>query len=183
MLDGAYAAAETILRQTSLDALDYLNGGSTPKSFLAGCSALARGDTAAARAQFELARVTFEDNVREAPDSAERHANLGLLNAFLDRKEEALAEGRRAVELKPESKDAVDGALMQAFLALIYARVGESDLAFALLERLLHTPGSVDSADYSITQSDLERRWEWAPLRQDPRFAKLFASPAAAPAR
>ena len=183
MLDGAYAAADTILGQTSLEAIDYLNGGSTPKSFLAGCSALARGETAAAHARFELARVTFEDNVREAPDSAVRHASLGLLYAFLERKEDALREGRRAVELKPESKDAVDGALMQGFLALIYARVGEKDLAFPLIERLLRTPGPVDSANYSITRSDLEKRWEWAPLRQDPRFAKLFASPAPSPTR
>ncbi|MBA3833155.1 MAG: tetratricopeptide repeat protein [Chthoniobacterales bacterium] len=176
MLDGAYAAAATILGQTSLEAIDYLNGGSTPRSFLAGCSALARGDKVAAHAQFDLARTVFEDNVREAPDSAERHANLGLLYAFLERKEDALREGRRAVELKPESKDAVDGALMQGFLALIYARVGENDLAFPLIERLLHTPGSVDSADYSITRTDLEKRWEWASLRQDPRFQKLLAA-------
>ncbi len=177
MLDGAYTAAETILGQTSVDAIDYLNGGSTPKSFLAGCSALAGGNKSAARAQFELARVIFEANVREAPDSAERHANLGLLYAFLERNEDALLEGRRAVELKPESKDAVDGALLQAFLALIYARIGENDLAFPLIERLLHTPGAVDSANYSITRSDLEKRWEWGPLRQDPRFSKLFAAP------
>jgi TolB-like protein/Tfp pilus assembly protein PilF len=182
MLDGAYTEAEKILRETSRDAIDYLNGGSTPKSFLAGCSALARGDNAAARAQFELARPTFEDNVREAPESAERHANLGLLYAFLDQKEDALREGRTAVELKPESKDAFDGALMQGFLALIYARVGENDLAFPLIERLLHTPGAVDSADYSITQSDLQQRWEWQPLRKDPRFQKLLAiQPAASP--
>jgi hypothetical protein len=81
------------------------------------------------------------------------------------------------VELKPETSDAFDGALMQSFLALIYARVGEKELAFPLIERLLRMPGSVDSADYSITRSDLEKRWEWAPLRQDPRFAQLFAAP------
>lgn len=176
MLDGNYAEAGNVLSQTSLEAVDYLNGGSTPKDFLAGCSALAGGDTAAAKAHFERARLTFEDNVREAPDSAERHANLGLLYALLERKEDALREGRRAVELKPETKDAFDGALMQAFLALIYVRVGENDLAFPLIERLLHTPGAVDSADYSITRSDLQRRWEWEPLRKDPRFQKMLAS-------
>ncbi len=174
MLDGAYAQADAILGATSLEAIDYLNGGATPKSFLAGCSALARGDNAAARPQLELARATFENQVREAPDSADRHAILGLVYAFLGRKEEALREGQNAVELKPEAKDAFDGAIMQSFLALIYARVGENDRAFPLIERLLHTSGAVDSADYSITRSDLERRWEWAPLRQDPRFKNLF---------
>ncbi len=182
MLDGAFSEAEKILEQTPSDAIDYLNGGATPKSFLAGCSALARGDSAAAKVHFERARVSFEDDVREAPDVAERHANLGLLYAFLGRKEDALREGRRAVELKPEGLDAFDGALMQGFLALIYARTGELDLAFPLIERLLKTPGAVDSADYSITRSDLEKRWEWAPLRADPRFARLWAKPAEAAA-
>ncbi|MEO6872019.1 MAG: tetratricopeptide repeat protein [Chthoniobacterales bacterium] len=183
MLDGNFAEAASILAASPLEAIDYLNGGATPKTFLAGCSALARGDVAAARAQFELARPVFESDVREAPDNAERHANLGLLYAFLERKEDALREGRRAVELKPESLDAFDGALMQGFLALIYARVGEKDLAFPLIARLLKTPGAVDSADYSITRSDLEKRWEWTPLRSDPRFAQLFAAPAPAPTR
>lgn len=177
MLDGAYREAAKVLEQTPATSLDYLNGGATPKGFFAGCSALAAGDTALARARFEEVQPAFEEDVREAPDVAVRHANLGLLYAFLDRKEDALREGRRAVELKPETTDAVDGPLMQAFLALIYARTGELDLAFPLIERLLHTPGAVDSANYSITRSDLQKRWEWTPLRADPRFAKLLERP------
>ena len=88
------------------------------------------------------------------------------------RKEDAIREGLRAVELKPESKDAYDGAIMNCFLALIYARVGENDLAIPLIERLLRTPGAVDSVDYSITVNDLRFRWEWDPLRSDQRFEK-----------
>src|SRR5205823_3257725 len=84
--------------------------------------------------------------------------------------EDAIREGRRAVELKPESKDAFDGAIMNSYLALIYARVGEKELAFPLIERLLKTPGAVDSVDYSITVNDLKYRWEWDPIRKDPRF-------------
>jgi hypothetical protein len=93
----------------------------------------------------------------------------------MGRKNEAIREGRRAVELKPESKDAVDGAIMNCYLALIYARVGEKDLAFPLIQRLLKTPGAVDSVDYSITVNDLKYRWEWDPLRDDPRFKQLIA--------
>jgi len=111
--------------------------------------------------------------VKESPDSAERHAYLGLLCAFLDRKDDAVREGRRAVELKPESADAYDGAIMNSILALIYARCGEKNLVFPLLERLLQTPGAVDSVDYSITVNDLKFRWEWDPIRNDPRFQKL----------
>ena len=107
-----------------------------------------------------------------------RHANLGWLYAFMGRTEDAIREGRRAVELKPESKDAVDGVTVNCYLALIYARVGEKDLAFPLLQRLLKTPGAVDSVDYSITINDLKHRWEWDPIRSDPRFQKLLEQPA-----
>jgi Tetratricopeptide repeat len=124
---------------------------------------------------FELARPNFEKAVEEAPLSADRHANLGWFYAFAGRKNEAIREGRRAVELKPESKDAVDGAIMNCYLALIYARVGENDLAISLIERLLKTPGAVDSVDYSITVNDLKYRWEWDPIRNDPRFQRLIA--------
>lgn len=86
-----------------------------------------------------------------------------------------MAEGRRAVELKAESKDALDGSLMNGYLALIYARVGENDLAIPLIERLRTTPEAVDSADYSITVNDLKYRWEWGPNREDPRFKQLIA--------
>ena len=66
---------------------------------------------------------------------------------------------------------------MNGYLALIYARVGEKDLAVSLLERLLKTPGAVDSVDYSITVNDLKHRWEWDPIRNDPRFQKLLEQP------
>jgi len=125
--------------------------------------------------KFEMARQSFEAAVAESPLAAERHANLGLLYAFLGRKEEAINEGRRAVELMPESKDALDGAIMNCFLAVIYARTGENDLALSLLKRLLKTPGATDSTFYSVTLSDLQRRWIWDPLRSDARFEAVLA--------
>lgn len=177
MLEHNFARAEQVLAASSLLELDYLNGGSTPKSFLAGCTASARGDSALAAKNFEAARKVFESAITEAPTNAERHANLGLCYAFLGRKDDAIREGRRAVELKPESKDAYDGAIMNCFLALIYARVGENELAIPLIERLLRTPGAVDTVNYSITVNDLKLRSEWDPLRNDPRFQKLISPP------
>ncbi len=176
MMERDFDSAAQILAAYPLGDLDYMNGGATPKAFLLGLTALARGDTATAQTNFAAAAETFEKDVRESPDVAVRHANLGLCYAFLDRRDEAIAEGRRAVELEPESKDAFDGAIMNCYLALIYARVGASDLAFALLERLAKTPGAVDSVAYSITASDLKLRWEWDPVRSDPRFEKLIES-------
>ena len=143
--------------------------------FFEGCTYLAQRDNASAQNAFEQARPAFEAAVKEAPKSAERHAGLGLLYAFMGRKGDAIKEGQRAVELKPESKDAVDGSLMNGYLALIYARVGENDLAIPLIERLLATPGAVDSANYSITVNDLKHRWEWDPIRDDSRFKRLIA--------
>ena len=177
MLRRDYSAAKKVLERASANELSYTTAGTTPKIFFEGCIYLAQGDNANAQKAFELARPAFEASVKHAPASAERHAILGWLYAFMGRREDAIRKGHRAVELKPESKDAVDGALMNAYLALIYARVGENDLAIPLIEHLLKTAGAVDSADYSITINDLKYRWEWDPLRGDPRFQKLISSP------
>lgn len=177
MLGRDFAAAQQVLAASPLPEISYLNGGLTPKSFLAGCTALALGDSELAKKSFEAARKVFESAVTEAPNAAERHANLGLCYAFMGRKDDAIRAGRRAVELKPESKDAYDGAIMNCCLALIYARVGENDLAIPLLERLLRTTGAVDSVNYSITVNDLKFRWEWDSLRSDPAFQKLISAP------
>ena len=66
---------------------------------------------------------------------------------------------------------------MNCYLALIYARLGDKDVAFPLIERLLKTPGAVDSVGYSITINDLKYRWEWDPIRKDPRFTQIVSSP------
>jgi serine/threonine-protein kinase len=177
MLDRDYAAARHAIDASTAKELSYTGEASTPRAFFEGCIALAQGDIVGAQNYFQDAQPVFESAVKEAPLSAIRHANLGWLYAFMGRKEDAIREGRRAVELKPESKDAVDGVIVNCYLALIYARVGEKDLAFPLLERLLKTAGAVDSVDYSITINDLKHRWEWDPIRSDPRFQKLLGQP------
>jgi len=174
MIERDYAAAKRALDTSPLNEISYTNSGSTPKTFLEGCVYLAQGDNENAQKAFEKARPSFEALVKEAPLSADRHANLGWLYAFMGRREDAIREGQRAVGLKPESKDAFDGAIMNCYLALIYARIWEKDLALPLIERLLKTPGAVDSVDYSITLNDLKFRWEWDPLRGEPRFQKLI---------
>src|SRR6266540_207581 len=177
MLKRDYSEAKKVLQTLPLDELSYTNAGATPRSFFEGCIYLAQGDNVNAQKAFELARPAFEAAVKEAPESSYRHANLGWLYGFMGRKDDAIREGQRAVELKPEWKDAVDGALMNCYLALIYTRVGEKELAIPLITRLLKTPGAVDRVDYSITVNDLKYRWEWDPLRNDPRFQKLLEQP------
>ena len=175
MIERDYVAAKQAIELSPLKEFSYMNSGATPKSYFQGCISLAQGDSVAAKKLFDSSRASFEDAVKESPNSAERHAYLGMLYAFMERKDDAIREGRRAVELKPESVDAFDGAIMNSILALIYTRCGEKDLAFPLLQRLLKTPGAVDSVDYSITVNDFKFRWEWDPIRNDPRFQALIA--------
>jgi len=174
MIDRDYTTGARVLENSALNELSYSTSGLTPKGMLEACTDLAQGNTERAHTIFESIRPALESAVKEAPSSAGRHADLGWLYAFMGRKDDAIREARRAVELKPESKDAVDGAIMNCYLALVYARVGEKDLAFPLIERLVNTPGAVDSADYSLTVNDLKYRWEWDPIRNDPRFQKLI---------
>jgi serine/threonine-protein kinase len=97
----------------------------------------------------------------------------------MQRKEDAIREARRAVELEPESQDAFHGVLAAANLAMVYALVGEPDQAIMLIERLLSIPGPIHGLDFpaNITLADFRLRWEWDPLRSTPRFQKILAGP------
>jgi hypothetical protein len=97
----------------------------------------------------------------------------------MQRKEDAIREARRAVELEPETQNAFHGAAHSANLALVYALVGEPEQAVTLIEHLLAAPGPVECSDYpnNITLNDLRLRWEWDRLRNHPRFQKLLTEP------
>ncbi len=174
MLERDYDSAEKILAHSGEEKL---SGG--PMAFYQGCTALARGDVDSAQRYFAAAAPTFEGAVRDDPADPEHHAELGLLYAYLQRKEDALREARRAVELEPESQNAFHGALYEANLAMVYALVGEQDQAITLIERLLSTPGPVQWLGFpqNITLAELRLRWEWDSLRSNPRFQKILAGP------
>ncbi len=178
MLDRDYATAEKILNDLPVGKFQ---ASYAPKTYHQGRTALARGEVELAQGYFAAAAPALEASAREDPDDPERHARLGLLYAYMHRKEDALRESRRAVELDPESQDAFHGALWQANLALVYALVGEPDQAIPLIERLLSTPGAVDGTDFdfpaNITLEELRLRWEWDSLRSNPRFQKILAAP------
>ena len=177
LMDRDPAAAEKALAACRLDTISSQPGVPLPKSYLQACIDLVRQDKTGAQKNFEAARPAFEKTVIDSPQDATRHAQLGLLYAFMGRKEDALREAHRALELKPISRDVIEGAVVQAFQALVFARTGETDKAIFELERLLTTPFAVDYADECITLSDLRTRWEWDPLRNDPRFQKIIAGP------
>jgi tetratricopeptide (TPR) repeat protein len=174
MIQRDYAGADLALDAGTVEEF-HSDGQPIPKSFFRGCVALARGDSATAKGNFDNALPLFEAAVRESPATGLRHANLGLLYAFVGRKADAIREGRRAVELEPESKDILNAPWMRGFLAMIYARVGEANSSIELLESLLTSPSQVDNTNCSISYNDLRHRWQWDPLRNDPRFQKLVA--------
>ncbi len=139
----------------------------SPKASLEGTLYLFLDDKVNAHSAFERARIIAERLVRESPDDAARHGQLGLILAGLGQKDAAITEGKRAVELLPESQDAFDGPEVTAVLAQIYAWTGESDEAFRLLDHLLVVPNG-------ITVSYLKLDPVWDPLRKDPRFQALI---------
>src|SRR6185369_17392819 len=94
-------AAERAVALCRLETVATPPGIPLPKSYLQGCVDLVRNDNARAQSDFEAARPVLEKIVAEAPQDAPRHAQLGLLYAFMGRKEEALREADRAVELLP----------------------------------------------------------------------------------
>ncbi len=177
LMDRDVAAADQALAACQLDTINSQTGVPLPKSYLQACVDLVRGDAAKAQMEFEAALPAIEKTVASSPQDGIRRAQLGLLYAFLGRKEDALREGKLAMELKPITHDIVAGAAVEDFYTLMCARLGMTDEAISRIERLLTTPFAVDYADEGITLNDLRQRWEWDPLRNDPRFQKILASP------
>jgi eukaryotic-like serine/threonine-protein kinase len=127
-----------------------------------------KGDAANSRAHAEEALKGFQEQLRKAPDDDQRHVLSGLALAYLGRKEEAIREGLRGVELMPISKDAHSGAYNQHVLARIYILTGEPEKAIDQLEALLKMP-------YFLSPGWLKIDPNFDPLRNNPRFQKLVA--------
>jgi serine/threonine-protein kinase len=166
-LQRKFADALQVAQQFRGETFTYPERGPCPKAFLEGSLYLHQGEKEKAHAAFEQARIVAERLVRDAPDDPSRHAQLGAVLAGLGKKEEAINEGKKAVELLPESEDAFDGPQATAGLAEIYAWVGEYDEALHLLDHLLNVPSG-------LTVWNLKLDPTWDPLRNDPRFQALI---------
>src|SRR5262249_24960328 len=136
-LQRKFAEALQVVHQFPAETLTYPERGPCPKTALEGSLYLHLGEKEKAQAAFEQARTVAERIVRDAPDDPSRHAQLGAVLAGLGKKEDAIKEGKKAVELLPESEDAFDGPQATTALAEIYAWVGEHDEAIRLLDHLL----------------------------------------------
>jgi tetratricopeptide (TPR) repeat protein len=138
----------------------------TPRSFCEGLVARLNGDNEAAMNAFAEAREEMEAVLKKQPDYAEAMSVMGMIDAALGRKQDALREGRRAVELLPVTKDVMTGPELLRNLALIYAWTGEKELALDQIAAVLQGPGP-------ITYGQLRLSPSWDAIRDDPRFDKL----------
>jgi hypothetical protein len=160
-------SAAKILAASNKQELPSGNGTIVAASFFEALIARARGDSAKAGEAFAVARAKLEARTGAQHEDALLLATLGLIDAGLSRKEDAVREGRRAVELRPIEDDAVDGATVISSLAMIYAWVGEVDSAIERLAFLAKTPGGP-------TYGQLKYDPAWDAVRADPRFADIL---------
>jgi TolB-like protein len=137
------------------------------RPFVEGVIARMTKDDDRARSAFIAARAEQEKIIQAQPNYGPALCVLGLIDAGLGRREEALREGRRAVELLSVEKDQVGGNVMIKYLAMIAAWLGDKDLACEQLDIALRR-----SSDLSYGQLKLMPLWD--PLRGDPRFEKLL---------
>jgi tetratricopeptide (TPR) repeat protein len=127
------------------------------------------GNNGHAHAMFTAARAQQEKTVQAEPNYGPALCALGLIDAGLGRREEALREGRRAVELVPVEKDALIGPTMIKYLAMIAAWIGDKDLACEQLSIAVRPPSTASYGQLKLLPC-------WDPLRGDPRFEKIVAS-------
>lgn len=139
-----------------------------PRAWCEGITARFRGDTAAAHAAFTTARAEAQQLAQQQPNNGPALCVLGLIDAALGNKLDAIREGKRALELLPVSKDSIDGATASTCLALIYAWTGKKDAAVSQLETVARIPGP-------LTHGELKLDPAWDPIRDDPRFQKILA--------
>jgi len=136
---------------------------------LEGVVARMTNDEDKARSAFTAARAEQEKTVQAQPNYGPALCVLGLIDAGLGRKEEALREGRRAVELLPVEKDSINGPAMIKYLAMIAAWVGDNDFACEQLATAVRYPSSLSYGQLKLFPF-------WDPLRGDPRFEEIVAS-------
>ena len=160
-------SAAKILAASKKEELIGGTGRLVPASFFEGLIARARGDAAKAAEAFAAARKKVDAELTGQPDDALLLATLGLIDAGLSRKDDALREGRRAVELRPIADDAVDGATVLTSLAMIYAWVGDTNSALEQLAFLAKTPGGPHYGQLKYDPA-------WNAVRGDPRFAAML---------
>ena len=138
------------------------------KYFPIGIAHKVLGDDAAARAAFLKVKNILEEQLKQKPDDADLRVQFAKLLAWLGEKDAAVAEAQRAIDLRPESKDAFEGPEIAEQVAQVYTILGDNARAIDLLDELLSRPSEVTSQSLKLDPA-------WDPLRNDPAFQALFA--------
>jgi TolB-like protein/Tfp pilus assembly protein PilF len=141
-----------------------------PTSWCEGLVARLRGDELAAHDAFIKARKELEQTLRNEHNYAQGLCALGVVDAALENKEDAIREGELAVKLMPASQSAIEGSVLIQYLAIIHTWTGDKDRAIERLEEAAKLPGS------HVTYGNLRLHPLWDPLRGDPRFEKIVDS-------
>ena len=125
------------------------------------------GDRQLERQHYEAALTLLEAKVAESPDNRV-HSSLGIAYAGLGRRDDAVREGTRGLDLLGEAQGENLGYRIKD-LAQIYVLLAEYDRAIAQLERLVSIPAFFSASSLSLDPT-------WDPLREHPRFQALIGA-------
>jgi len=163
------AAEKTVTLIPAEGITNSFDEAAVPREYCVGRTAWLFGNKDLAQTSLTAARAIFERTTREQPDYPQAWSYLGLTDAMLGRREDAIREGKRACEALPYDKDSWTGPGWMANLALIYAWCGEREAALQQLQTLAALP-------VGITYGELKQSPDWDSLRNDPRFGEIMAS-------
>lgn len=163
------AAVHRALAAIPPEGAHWFFGSIRPREWYVGYAAHIFNQPEQTRVAFTAAGAILAKDVREQPDHALSWSFLGRVKAMLGDKQEAIASGQHACQLWPLSKEPIWGLQTLRQLILIYAWVGEKDLALQQLSLYAGQPGFVDYGELKLDP-------DWDTLRGDPRFEKIVAS-------